>query len=47
VEAAGWTSRQTEGELIGQLLRKYQPGDTIPVTVLRGNESMRLQLPIQ
>jgi serine protease Do len=47
VGAAGWTSRQTEGELIGQLLRKYQPGDTIPVTVLRGNQSMRLQLPIQ
>jgi len=47
VEAAGWSSRRTESELIGQLLRKYQPGDTIPVTILRGNERMRLQLPIQ
>jgi len=47
VETAGWSHRQTESELIGQLLRKYQPGDTIPTTVLRGDESIQLTLPIQ
>ena len=47
VETAGWSHRLTESELIGQLLRKYQPGDTIQTTVLRGEERITLPLPIQ
>ena len=43
---SGNTAR-TESELIGQLLRQHQPGDTIPTTVLRGDERIELSLPIQ
>jgi hypothetical protein len=47
VEAAGITERRTEGALIGELLRKHQPGDAIPITVLRGTERIQLRLPMQ
>jgi hypothetical protein len=47
VEVAGVSERRTEGEIIGQLLGKYQPGDSVPVTVLRGAKRIQLQLPMQ
>jgi hypothetical protein len=47
VATADWSDRQTESELIGQLLRKYQPGESIQTTVLRGDKSIQLTLPIQ
>ena len=42
----GLTSRLSEGELIGQLL-KHQPGETVSATVLRGAQKVSLTLPIQ
>jgi hypothetical protein len=47
VELDGKTMRQTEGEVIGRLLRKTRPGDRIKATVLRGSERLELMLPIQ
>jgi S1-C subfamily serine protease len=43
-EASG---RVTEGELLGRLLNKYRPGEQVKATVLRGNQSVALSLPIQ
>ncbi|MBI3881887.1 MAG: PDZ domain-containing protein [Verrucomicrobia bacterium] len=43
----GLTTRRTEGELIGHLLQKHQPGDSVQATVLRGTERVELSLPIQ
>jgi hypothetical protein len=47
VEVAGVSERRTEGEMIGHLLGKYQPGDSVPVTVLRGAERIKVRLPMQ
>ncbi len=47
VELAGSTTRVTESELIGRLLKDYQPGDKVKTVVLRGDRRIELLLPIQ
>jgi len=47
VEIDGQTDRLTEGELIGCLLEKYQPGTTAKAVVLRGKHRLKLELPTQ
>lgn len=47
VEVDGITRRMSESELIGHLLAKYQPGAKVKATVLRGNEQLKLEFPIQ
>ena len=47
VELDGQSGRAGEGEVIGQLLRKHQPGDTVKAIVLRGTQCVPLGLPIQ
>ena len=47
VAFAGSSARETESQLIGRLLERYQPGDTVPVTVLRGSERIEVTLPMQ
>lgn len=41
------TQRLSESDLIRHLLQKRMPGSRVPVTVLRGNEKLTLELPIQ
>ena len=47
VELDGHTHRLTEGELMGHLLQKHQPGEQVKAIVLRGQERLTLQLPMQ
>ena len=48
VAMAGSSARETEGELIGRLLRDFKPGDEVKATVLRNNgERVELKLPTQ
>lgn len=47
VAAAQSSTRETESALIGRLLTRFQPGDTVPATVLRGSERLDLNWPIQ
>lgn len=47
VACDGRTTRLTEGELIGHLLRARRPGEKIDVTVLRGSQRIELKLPMQ
>ncbi len=47
VEIDGRSAHVTEGELIGQLLRKTRPGDQLKTTVLRGDKRVELLLPMQ
>jgi len=47
VQIGGSSARQTEGELIGRLLRDCAPGATVNATVLRGGERVELTLPMQ
>ena len=47
VNLNGDSARVTEGELIGQILNKYRAGDKVKATVLRGDQSVALSLPIQ
>ena len=47
VEIDGRTHRLTEGELMGHLLQKHQPGEQVKAPVLRGKERLTLQLPMQ
>lgn len=47
VEVAGATTRETEGELIGRLLKNYPAGSSVKATVLRGEERVELNLPMQ
>ena len=47
VEIDGITKRLTEGELIGHLLAKHQPGEKVKTTVLRGERRVELSLPMQ
>ncbi|HYV26564.1 MAG TPA: PDZ domain-containing protein, partial [Candidatus Eisenbacteria bacterium] len=37
----------SESDWLHRLLQKRLPGDTIPVTVLRGSERVKLELPMQ
>ena len=41
------TQRMSEGDLLRHLLQKRMPGSRVPVTVLRGNDKVTLELPIQ
>ena len=43
----GFAARASEGEMIGRLLRTTKIGQAVEVTVLRGSERVRLQLPMQ
>lgn len=47
VEVAGWSTRQSEGELIGRLLKDYLPGTKVQAAVLRGDQRLSLTLPMQ
>jgi serine protease Do len=47
VSVDGKTSRMTESELIGYVVRNKMPGAKIPVTILRDGERMNLELPAQ
>jgi serine protease Do len=47
VEVDGISKRMTEGELIGHLLAKYQPGEKVKTKVLRGSEKVNLEFPMQ
>jgi hypothetical protein len=42
-----FTSRVTEGELIGRLLQTTRVGDAVEVTVLRGKDRLAIKLPMQ
>ncbi len=39
--------KMSESELLRQLLQKRMPGERVPVTVLRGGERLKLELPMQ
>lgn len=41
------TQRLSESELLRHLLQKRMPGSRVPMTVLRGNEKLTLELPLQ
>ena len=43
----GLTQRLGEGELLGHLLQKHQPGEKIEATVLRSTQRVALTLPMQ
>jgi len=43
----GLNTRHSEGELLGHLLQKHQPGEKVETTVLRGTQRFPLALPIQ
>ena len=47
VEAAGFAERMSEGRLMGHLLQKHQRGERIEVVALRGEEKVKLMLPMQ
>jgi hypothetical protein len=47
VACDAWTTRLTESELIGRLLRARRPGEKIDVTVLRNGQRVELTLPMQ
>ena len=47
IEVDGISKRMTEGELIGHLLAKYQPGAKVKAKVLRGSEKLDLEFPMQ
>jgi serine protease Do len=41
------TQRMSESDLLRNLLQKRMPGSRVPVTVLRGDEKLTLELPLQ
>jgi hypothetical protein len=47
LDFAGVEKRMTEGEILGHLLQRHFPGETVKVTVLRGAEKKEYQLPMQ
>lgn len=47
VEVDGISERITEGELIGRLLARHQPGARVKATVLRGEMRIEMMLPMQ
>lgn len=47
VEIDGLQDRLSEGALIGHLLQKHFPGETLEATVLRGGKRITLPLPMQ
>jgi serine protease Do len=40
-------TRATESELIGRILQKHLPGTKLPTTILRGDQKIELQMPVQ
>ena len=47
VQVGDLQDRMSEGELLGHLVRTHSRGERVSVTVLRGEERQRLQLPMQ
>jgi serine protease Do len=47
IEIGGYDKSSAEGELIGHLLKRYQPGEKIKTVVLRNQERVELTLPMQ
>ena len=47
VEWDGLTGRMTESELITQTLQKRMKGDKIPITVVRGEQRLKFEIPMQ
>jgi len=47
VELDERSDRITEGEMIGHLLQKHQPGEKVKAVVLRGEQRVELTLPMQ
>jgi hypothetical protein len=47
VELDGRSDRITEGEMMGHLLQKHQPGEKVRAVVLRGEQRLELTLPMQ
>lgn len=47
IEVDGSAERISESALLGRLLKKHAPGSKVPVTVLRGGERIKLELPMQ
>jgi len=47
VELDGRSDRLTEGEMMGHLLQKHQPGEKVKAVVLRGEQRIELTLPMQ
>jgi hypothetical protein len=47
VQVDGLKNRQSEGELMGYLLQKRFPGENVKVTVLRGDQKVELEMPMQ
>lgn len=47
IEVDGSTERTTESQLLGDLIRKYQPGKKVPAKILRDGKEIALQIPIQ
>lgn len=47
VAVAELSERMSEGELIGALMQSHRKGQTVPVQVLRGTQSVQLSLPMQ
>jgi hypothetical protein len=47
VQIAGLDQRLTESQLMGHLLQTTKPGASVPVTVLRAGNRLRLELPMQ
>jgi serine protease Do len=47
VELEGQTGRISESALIGRILKQHPPGTQLPAQVLRGQERLALQLPVQ
>jgi hypothetical protein len=43
----GITARTGEGELIGELLERHQRGAKVSATILRGDQKLELELPMQ
>ncbi len=43
----GLSARQTEGDVLRQLLQNRKPGQRVPVTVLRAGNKVKLELPMQ
>ncbi len=47
LELDGKSDRLTEGEMIGHLLQRHQPGEKVKAVVLRGEQRVELTLPMQ
>lgn len=47
IELDGAKGRATESEIIGRLLSTHKVGNAIPATVLRGDQQLKLQWPMQ